>query len=80
MDVPSSPASSTGYPRPEPATCLLSDDSTGLPPRTYSLGSKPNKKFSGYMEMGLNKDAGNDMCRATSAPHILKGMVRVGEG
>ncbi|BFZ11299.1 hypothetical protein BsWGS_14338 [Bradybaena similaris] len=72
MDIPSSPGRS-GVLKPEPAVCMLSDDLSGLPPRTYSLGSKPSNKYSSYMEMGAKKGAGNDMSRATSAPHILKG-------
>ncbi|GFO04455.1 LOW QUALITY PROTEIN: insulin receptor substrate 1 [Plakobranchus ocellatus] len=78
----SSPASSLGsVVRPGPAKCMLSDDSTGMHPRTYSLGSKPpGKKFSSYVEMGPGGAAGkgpNDMPRATSVPHIiLKGGAR----
>ncbi|GFR88967.1 hypothetical protein ElyMa_000781500 [Elysia marginata] len=77
-----SPASSYGsMVRPGPAKCMLSDDSTGMHPRTYSLGSKPPvKKYSGYVEMGPGGAAGkgpNDMPRATSVPHIiLKGSAR----
>lgn len=72
----SSPASSYGsVVRPGPAKCMLSDDSTGMHPRTYSLGSKPPvKKYAGYVEMGPGGAAGkgpNDMPRATSVPHII---------
>ncbi|XP_059158276.1 uncharacterized protein LOC131942415 isoform X2 [Physella acuta] len=68
---PSSPVSSTGVPRPEPAVCMLLDDTAGLPPRTYSLGSRPvAKKDSSYIEMGP-RSTGNDISRATSAPHII---------
>ncbi|KAH9512427.1 hypothetical protein Btru_039545 [Bulinus truncatus] len=72
MEIVSSPASSTGgILRPEPAKCMLLDDTTGLPPRTYSLGSRPvSKKDTGYMEMGP-RGGSNDMSRATSAPHII---------
>lgn len=74
MEISDSPTDSSSFPRPEPAACLLSDDSSDFPPRTYSLGSKPIKKYHGYTDNGHRKGMGNDMSRALSAPHILKGM------
>ncbi|XP_013068422.2 insulin receptor substrate 1-like isoform X2 [Biomphalaria glabrata] len=74
MEMPNSLSSSTGILRPEPAKCMLSDDTAGLPPRTYSLGSRPvSKKDQGYMEMGPRGGV-NDMSRATSAPHIINNL------
>ncbi|BFZ20947.1 hypothetical protein BsWGS_23986 [Bradybaena similaris] len=72
-ELPSSETSSTDFSRPEPAPWMLADETEDLPPRTYSLGSRPTKKFHGFPETGSRKVAGNEISRATSAPHIPKG-------
>nr|KAG5710828.1 hypothetical protein BaRGS_026979 [Batillaria attramentaria] len=68
--------SSSGHLRPDPVVCLLRDDVTDfsqLPPRTYSLGSRPVKpttKYQGYMDMTVKKGV-SDNGRSCSAPHLI---------
>ncbi|XP_055959034.1 uncharacterized protein LOC126824029 [Patella vulgata] len=65
---------SSAHLKPEPAVCMLSDDTLEFPKRTYSLGSKPpvntGNKTSGYLDMTINKGV-TDKGRSCSAPHLI---------